>query len=142
MRELSNAYAISLSDNLDMPFIELGKDMRTLTSAALRDDKCEIPRPWLDKIHKKSSAYAKTLSHVITDYRNYNQLNEKLFALTNKEKEILLDLCHGLSRTEIAYNRNISVNTVKLLIQTVCTKLGAQNTAEAVWIAANLKLVE
>jgi LuxR family maltose regulon positive regulatory protein len=142
MRELANAYAISLSDDLDMPFIELGKDMRTLTAAALRDDKCEIPRQWLDRIHKKSSAYAKTLSYVITDYRNYNRLNEKLFALTNKEKEILLDLCHGLSRTEIAYNRNISVNTVKLLIQTVCSKLGAQNTAEAVWIAANLKLVE
>jgi LuxR family maltose regulon positive regulatory protein len=142
MQELATAYDISLTDDLDMPFIELGKDMRTLTAAALRDEKCKIPRQWLDRIHKKSSAYAKTLSYVITDYRNYNRLNEKLFALTNKEKEILLDLCHGLSRTEIAYNRNISVNTVKLLIQTVCSKLGAQNTAEAVWIAANLKLAE
>ncbi|MDR1589215.1 MAG: LuxR C-terminal-related transcriptional regulator [Oscillospiraceae bacterium] len=139
---LTQAYNISLAEELDMPFIELGRDMRTLTAAAMRDDACEIPRPWLVKIQKKSSAYAKTLSYVITAYRNFNQLNEKLFALTIKEKEILSDLCHGLSRTEIAYNRNISVNTVKLLLQTVYSKLGAKTTADAVWIAASMKLVE
>jgi DNA-binding CsgD family transcriptional regulator len=34
------------------------------------------------------------------------------------------------------------VNTVKMLIQTIYTKLGAQNTADAIWIAATLKLIE
>ncbi|MDR2357544.1 MAG: LuxR C-terminal-related transcriptional regulator [Oscillospiraceae bacterium] len=142
IKTLTQAYDISLAEELDMPFIEMGKDMRTLTAAAMRDGACEIPQAWLVKIHKKSSAYAKTLSYVITEYRNYNKLNEKLFALTAKEKEILTDLCHGLSRTEIAYNRNISVNAVKLLLQTVYSKLGAKNTADAVWIAASMKLVE
>jgi LuxR family maltose regulon positive regulatory protein len=142
VRALEQAYLISLPEDLDMPFIELGKEMRTLTAAALRDETCAIPDQWLDRIHKKASAYAKTLSHLISDYRNSYRLNDKLFSLTNKEKEILTDLCHGLSRTEIAYNRNISVNTVKLLVQTVFTKLGAKNTADAVWTAAKLKLVE
>jgi LuxR family maltose regulon positive regulatory protein len=116
--------------------------MRTLTAAALKEKDYGIPRPWLEKIHKKSSAYAKNLSYVISEYRNFNHLNEKLFTLTYKEKEILVDICHGLSRTEIAYNHNLSVNTVKMLIQTIYTKLGAQNTADAIWIAATLKLVQ
>jgi LuxR family maltose regulon positive regulatory protein len=142
LQELARAYEISLSDDLDMPFIELGRDMRTLTAAAMRDGACKIPAQWLGRIHKKSSAYAKTLSYIITEYRNYYQMDEKLFVLTAKEKEILTDMCRGLSRTEIAYNRNVSVNTVKLLIQNIYSKLGAQNTADAGWIAAKLKLVE
>jgi LuxR family maltose regulon positive regulatory protein len=142
IRALTQAYNISVTEDLDMPFIELGRDMRTLTAAAIRDNTCEIPQTWLVRIHKKSSAYAKTLSYIITEYRNFNKLNEKLFALTIKEKEILTDLCHGLSRTEIASNRNISVNTVKLLLQTIYSKLGAKNTADAVWIAASMKLVD
>jgi LuxR family maltose regulon positive regulatory protein len=139
---LYEAYNISLTDDLDMPFIELGKDMRTLTAAAMKETHCSIPRQWLEKINKKASAYAKNLSYVISEYRNFNQLNDKLYTLTSKEKEILSDLCHGLSRTEIAFNRNLSVNTVKMLIQTIYAKLGAQNTADAIWTAATLKLIE
>jgi DNA-binding NarL/FixJ family response regulator len=51
-------------------------------------------------------------------------------------------MCHGLSRTEIACNRSLSMSTIKTLIQTIYAKLGAQNTAEAIWIAARFKLIE
>jgi LuxR family maltose regulon positive regulatory protein len=142
IRTLQEAYVISAPDELDMPFIELGKDMRTLTNAAMKDKTCTVPRPWLERIHKKASTYAKNLSHVISEYRIYRNLNDRAYTLSNREKEILTDMCHGLSRTEIACNRAISVSTIKTLIQSIYAKLGAQNTAEAVWIAARFKLIE
>jgi LuxR family maltose regulon positive regulatory protein len=138
---LREAYSIAAIDDLDMPFIELGKDMRTLTIAAMKEKNCGIPRAWLEKIHKKSSTYAKNLSHLIAEYRVFHRINNQTFVLTSREKEILADMCHGLSRTEIACNRNISSSTVKTLIQSIYMKLGTQNTAETIWIAAKLKLI-
>jgi LuxR family maltose regulon positive regulatory protein len=142
IRVLQEAYAISLSNELDMPFIELGKDMRTLAVAAMKEKGCVIPQSWLEKIHKKASTYAKNLSYVISEYRIFHHINTDVYTLTNREKEILADLCRGLSRTEIACNCNISLSTVKTLIQSIYTKLGTQNIAEAIWIAATFKLIE
>jgi LuxR family maltose regulon positive regulatory protein len=125
-----------------MPFIELGKDMRTQTATALKEKSCTVPRAWLEKIQKKASTYAKNLSYVISEYRIFHHLNDKAYTLSNREKEVLADMCHGLSRTEIACNRAISMSTIKTLIQSIHAKLGAQNTAEAIWIAARFKLIE
>jgi DNA-binding NarL/FixJ family response regulator len=116
--------------------------MRTLAAATMKDKECGIPRAWLERIYRKSSAYAKSLSYVIAEYRNYHHLNDQLFSLTQREKEVLSDLCRGLSREEIAYSRCVSANNVKMMIQTIYTKLGAQNTANAIWIAANAKILE
>jgi DNA-binding CsgD family transcriptional regulator len=62
--------------------------------------------------------------------------------LTKKEAEILKDMCHGLSRSEIAFNHNLSVNTVKAAIQIIDAKLGAQNIADAIRIAVAQKIIE
>jgi LuxR family maltose regulon positive regulatory protein len=142
IRILQEAYTVSLADELDMPFIELGKDMRTLTVAAMKEKNCGIPQSWLEKIHKKSSTYAKSLSYIISEYRIFHHINTDIYTLTSREKEILADLCRGLSRTEIACNRNISLSTVKTLIQSIYSKLGTQNIAETIWIAATFKLIE
>jgi LuxR family maltose regulon positive regulatory protein len=139
---LQEAYTISAPDELDMPFIELGKDMRTLMTAAMNEKSYTIPHSWLEKIQKKSSTYAKNLSYIISEYRIFHHLNDRAYTLSNREKEVLADLCHGLSRTEIACNRTLSPSTVKILIQSIYAKLGAQNTAETIWIAAKFKLVE
>jgi LuxR family maltose regulon positive regulatory protein len=142
-RTLESAYAVSRPDELDMPFIELGKDMRTLTSAAMKERDCAIPQAWLEKINRKSSAYAKNLSQVILEYQNQSSLNGGSGAsvLTKRELDILTDLCHGLSKAEIASNRGISANTVKMVVQMIFSKLGAQNTANAIWIAASRRLI-
>jgi LuxR family maltose regulon positive regulatory protein len=139
---LEEAYTLSLNDELDLPFIELGRDMRTLTAAAMKDQNCAIPRQWLEKIRVKSSTYAKKLNYVVSEYRQSDHRNKERFVLTSKERDILIDLCHGLSRTEIAYNRSVSINTAKASIQTIYTKLGAKNTADAIRIAATLKIIE
>jgi LuxR family maltose regulon positive regulatory protein len=139
---LEKAYAISEPDGLDMPFVELGKDMRTLATTAMKEQSCSLPHAWLERIRRKAATYAKNLSYMITEYRILHHLNDRAYTLSNRETEVLTDMCHGLSRVEIACNRAIASSTVKTLIQSIYAKLGAQNTAEAIWIAARLKLIE
>jgi LuxR family maltose regulon positive regulatory protein len=136
---LEEAYNISADDRLDMPFIELGRDMRTLAVFALKKEDCAIPREWLEKIRKKSSTYAKKLACVVSGIQNRNCVPG---ALTKKEADILKDMCHGLSRSEIAFNHNLSVNTVKAAIQIIYAKLGAQNIADAIRIAMAQKIID
>jgi DNA-binding NarL/FixJ family response regulator len=54
---------------------------------------------------------------------------------------MLLDISNGLTRNEIAAKRFISVNTVKSTIQAVYTKLNAKNSAEAIRIGREKRLI-
>jgi len=123
-----------------MPFIELGKDMRTLTATALKEKVSGIPGEWVESVNRKSASYAKRQAHVIADYKQANNIGDGV-AFTPRETEILSDLSHGLSRAEIAAGRNISINTVKMLIGIIYGKLGAENLADLIRIAVERKIV-
>jgi DNA-binding NarL/FixJ family response regulator len=114
--------------------------MRTLTNAALKDEKCTIPRAWLESINRRASAFAKRQAHMMTEFINANGLDEDI-SLTNREKDILVDLTQGLSRTEIAASRNISTNTVKAAINLIYEKLHATNLVDAIRIATDRKFI-
>jgi len=133
-----DAYKTASPNGIWMPFIELGKDMRTLTTFALKKHGV-IPKAWLENINRKSASYAKRLAHIITDYKHANHIDS--IAISTRESEVLTDLSHGLSRTEIAANRGLSINTVKMIINNVYMKLGAENLADAIRIAAEKKIV-
>jgi LuxR family maltose regulon positive regulatory protein len=137
---LSEAYQTASSNNLEMPFIELGKDMRTLTGSALKTPGIKIPVPWLESINRKASTYAKRQSHVTAEYRQANSISNNI-AITPREADILSDLSRGLSRTEIAASRKLSVNTVKMVISNIYSKLGAENMANLIRIATERKLI-
>jgi LuxR family maltose regulon positive regulatory protein len=137
---LQEAYDLAQSNNLTMPFIELGKDMRTLTTAAMRDRDCGIPRPWLEMINRKAATYAKRLAFVVTEYKSANGLGDDV-PFTARETEILNDLYHGLSRSEISASRNLSINTVKMVLGAIYTKLGADNVADVIRIALSRQLI-
>ena len=140
---LAEAYETTSPNDLIMPYIEMGKDMRTLTSWALREqesEKTKIPKSWLENINRRSSSYAKHLVHFVTGYKLINGMTDGI-AISPRESEILTDLSHGLSRTEIASSQSLSINTVKMIINNIYKKLGAENLADAIRIATERKII-
>jgi len=137
---LRAAYSEALSNNIVMPFIEMGKDMRTLASSLLKESDKVIPKAWLEDINRKSASYAKRKARVIAEYMQANRITDSL-AITPREADILGDLSHGLSRAEIASSRGLSINTVKMVINSLYFKLGAQNLADLIRIATQRKMI-
>jgi len=134
------AYTDALSNNIVMPFIEMGKDMRTLSSAVLKESDKVIPKAWLEDINRKSASYAKRRANMVAEYMQTNRVTGSP-AITPREEDILNDLSHGLSRAEIATSRGLSINTVKMVINSLYFKLGAQNLADLIRIATNKKMI-
>jgi LuxR family maltose regulon positive regulatory protein len=137
---LQEAYEAAEPNEIIMPFIELGKDMRTLLANALRSSECTIPDTWLEMVARKAATYAKQQGLFIEDYKRANKIGETV-TLSAREKEVLNDLYHGLSRTEIASNQGLSVNTVKLIVNSIYAKLYARNIADVIRIAAERVLI-
>jgi LuxR family maltose regulon positive regulatory protein len=140
VRVLEAAYDLALSNNLDMPFIELGEDMRILAGAALNDPGCTIPRSWLGLIRGKASAYAKKCALVAEQFRSQKQEPEAPI-LTLREQKVLTALSQGLTREEIAADSAMSQSTVKGVITELYTKLQARSRADAIRIATHLGLL-
>jgi len=134
------AYKNAEPNGILMPFFEMGKDMRTLASAMLKESKKIIPKPWLEDINHKSATYAKRRSHIIAKYTETSGAAGGT-VLSAREAEILSDISHGLSRAEIAATRNLSINTVKMVINKIRFKLGAENMADIIRIAVERKLI-
>jgi LuxR family maltose regulon positive regulatory protein len=137
---LRAAYTDALSNGIVIPFIEMGKDMRTLASALLKETDNDIPQSWLEDISRKSASYAKRRAHVIAEYMQANRITDSL-AITPREADILSDLSHGLSRVEIASSRSLSINTVKMVINSLYYKLDAKNLADLIRIATKQKMI-
>jgi LuxR family maltose regulon positive regulatory protein len=140
LEALRRGYELSAPNAFDMPFIEMGNYMRSLAGAALREKDCGIPTDWLDTIRSKSATYAKRVANVKLKYRqDIGKAGD--IPLTLKEKEVLQDMSQGLSRTEIAAYRGISVNTVKAMLQIIYEKLDAENSMEALRIAISKNII-
>ncbi|MDR1596463.1 MAG: hypothetical protein LBR99_02040 [Treponema sp.] len=63
------AYQTATPNALNMPFIEMGKDMCILVNGVIKYDKLGIPIEWLEEILKKSAAYAKKLLAITKKFR-------------------------------------------------------------------------
>jgi LuxR family maltose regulon positive regulatory protein len=135
---LEDAWDMAAPNHLDMPFIEPGEDMRVLAGAWLTEKDGPIPRPWLETIRSKASAYAKKLSLAA---EQYPARQAPAVTLSFREREILTGLSQGLTREEIASDAAMSLNTVKNVISGIYAKLGALNRADAIRIATNSGLL-
>jgi LuxR family maltose regulon positive regulatory protein len=141
---LKDAYETASPNNIIMPFIELGKDMRTLASSAVREQQgspaiADIPREWLELIGRSATSYAKNQSMLITLNQQTNFNNTK--ALSAREHDILSDLYHGFSQSEIANKRSLSVNTVKMVTKNIYDKLHVHKISDLVRIVAEQNIV-
>ncbi|MCL2500307.1 MAG: LuxR C-terminal-related transcriptional regulator [Defluviitaleaceae bacterium] len=135
------AYETAAPNDIQMPFIELGKDMRSFIIAILREhpggttQAAGIPRTWLESIKHKATEYAKSQSLFINKHKkNDNNVKE----LTPREKEVLTYLYNGFSQPEIAGKLELSVNTVKTITRILYDKLHVHKISDLVRIAAEL----
>ena len=141
VKDFEKAYKISFEGVLEMPFIELGKEFRLLAAAASRQADCSIPEDWLKKVERKASIYAKKTAVIKNSFKEEKNIKDAI-SLSEREREVLGDLYHGLSREEIAENRFLSINTVKKILQSIYIKLDAYNSVDAIRIAIDKKLIE
>ncbi|MDR1728588.1 MAG: LuxR C-terminal-related transcriptional regulator [Acidobacteriota bacterium] len=146
--KLKEAYDLAQPAGLFLPFVEWGKDMRALTEAALRDN-APIPREFLEKIRLQASAYAKKFFRIAERFpfakNGADEPGKPQRAhvdLSPKEMEMLQELFRGFTLGEISEEKNLSVNTVKSIIQRIYTKLGASNRTDALRIAASRGLLK
>jgi len=149
----AEAYHLAESNRIIASFTEYGKDMRTLTLAvhrnggaknsahgAMQPDTLRIPKKWLEEINRISSTYAKRKAKMVAECRQANNI-EGGIKLTKREIAILKDMADGLSRSEIASNRNISVNTIKMAVNIIYSKLGVSSMGEAIHTAVDQKII-
>ncbi len=137
---LHEAYITAAPNDIVLPFIELGKDMRTLSNSALKDPLCKIPHAWLLNIHRRSTTYSKHQAQVITTFKKVHNY-ENSVNLSALELAILRDLVKGLSRSEIATHQKLSINTINSSVTHIYTKLNAHNIVDAVRIAIERRLL-
>jgi LuxR family maltose regulon positive regulatory protein len=142
-KALEIAWNLARPEELTMPFIEMGKNMRTLIEGALRDGFTGIPTAQLEDLRKNASAYAKKLFTISEKYRESRGGPSASAGpvLSRRELEVLKGLSQGFTREEIAQVSSISVNTVKSAIRNVYSKLGALNRADAVRIATSIGIL-
>ncbi len=139
MDALRCAYEAASPNGILIPFIELGRDMRALSAAFISESGC-VPREWLDIVRRKSTLFAKHQSMMIQNYQKALG-NDSRISLSVRERDVLLDIYHGLSRSEIAEKQALSVHTVNSVINNIFNKLGAHSIVDVVRIAAEEKLV-
>ncbi|MCL2497955.1 MAG: LuxR C-terminal-related transcriptional regulator [Symbiobacteriaceae bacterium] len=139
--DLQRAYELSYCGHFEMPFIELGRELHTLIVAALKQGNCHIPEDWLKAVDRKATIYTKKAAVISNIIKNENNLTETA-QLSLREHTVLQDLYHGLSRDEIAANQYLSRNTVDKILQSVFIKLDAKNSADALRIAVETRLIE
>jgi LuxR family maltose regulon positive regulatory protein len=138
--DFKKAYDMSFSGEFELLFIERGKELPPLASAALELPDCGIPSAWLKSVSRRASIYAKKAAIIANALKSRRDTKEPA-ALSNRERDVLRDLYHGLSRDEIAANQYLSINTVKKILQSIYVKLDAQNSVDAVRIALEKKLI-
>ncbi|MDR2516754.1 MAG: LuxR C-terminal-related transcriptional regulator [Spirochaetaceae bacterium] len=139
IRAMEEAWRLAEPHGFEMPFIELGEETQFLVSLALKDSRCIIPRPWLEEIKSKASAYAKKAAKIADVFRTSAAGHGKN-SLSWRETAVLKALSLGWSRERIAKKLNMSLNTVKAEIGSIYDKLGAVNRADAVRIAIEMKI--
>ena len=139
--EVEKAYELSFHGVFEMFFIELGKDLHSLIVAVREQSSSIIPEEWLEKVDRKASIYAKKTAVVSSVFKDENNVDDSA-SLSEREREVLLDLYHGLSREEIATNRYLSINTVKTILRSIFIKLDAYNSVDAIRIGLGKKLIK
>ena len=139
--DFEKAYNLSYGGEFETPFIELGKNLHPLTTAALKQANCVIPAKWLELIEHKASIYAKQVVYIMSLVKKELKIEDNV-KLTKREQEVLTALSRGLTMEEIAVKLYLSIPRIKKILQAVYTKLEANNSVAAVRLALEKNLID
>ncbi|MEV6238366.1 response regulator transcription factor [Lentzea sp. NPDC051838] len=70
-----------------------------------------------------------------------NQAQRRLAVLTNRERDVLVTMGHGLANAEIAEHLGLAAGTVKVHVSRILTKLGCANRVQAAILAHDAGLL-
>jgi LuxR family maltose regulon positive regulatory protein len=151
---LKEACALAKPNGLFTAFTELGRDMRSLTAAALDDPAFfndagsggkageagnGVDRELIERLNIAASAYAKRQALIEKEFEPRTKY--RFEELSPREHKTLVGLYQGLTGEEIALETDRSINTVKSVIRRIYCKLGALNKADAIRIALETGLL-
>ena len=139
--DFERAFKLSYDGVFIMPFIELGKDFHALAAAASKRKGGIIPDDWLKITDRKASAYSKKAAIITASTKKEKHIDDDI-QLSLREREILEDLYHGLSRDEMAATRYLSINTINKILHSLFMKLDANNNIDVIRIAIERGLVD
>jgi len=139
VKSFERAYKLSQEGLFEMPFIEMGKHIAPVITAVSEQSTC-IPTKWLGATERKAIIFAKNVAVIENTFKREHKIQKKI-SLSQREREVLSDMCKGLTRGEIAQYRFLSINTVKKVLQSLYIKLDASNNLDAVRIAFELNMV-
>lgn len=71
---------------------------------------------------------------------SHTSTQRALAALTPREREVLMCLCEGLNRMEVAARLRLSTNTVRTHVQSILSKLDVNSSVAAVALARKARL--
>jgi len=140
INDFEKAFALSYDGVFEMPFIELGKDFHSLAAAAAKYEGNTIPGEWLKTVDRKASAYSKKAAIISASIKREKKIEDDI-QLSLREREILEDLYHGLSRDEMAATRYLSINTINKILHSLFMKFDATNNIDVIRIAIERGLV-
>lgn len=137
------ACRLAYGNRLIMPFVESGDLTRRFLEheGSLRVD--GIDEDWIAELRSKAITNAKRHTGLVGKYRAEHGEEEQCptVNLSGKEQMLLQDISQGLTRKEIADGMGLGMNTVKSMLRQIYDKLGAVNSADAVRIAMQRKIL-
>lgn len=107
----------------------------------LKDSPVEDLSSALDEAVSGGSPLSPSIARRVIRQLQPDEQSKTLFALTEREQQVLAELCSGSSYREVALRLGVTEGTVHSHVKRVYEKLGATNKAEAVRIAFDARLV-
>ena len=141
VHKFNKLYQMTYPYNIIGPIVEFGTPLIPVIKIAERNPDYSYDKEWLDKLKIALNEYTHNQLRMRKEYSKSTGSQKYDTRLSKRELQVLQLLSQGRSREEIAAAMGISINGVKKHLSSIYKKLGANNRAEAIYIASQSSLI-